>query len=356
MFRIQKHLALWLSVCATTLAAATPSTALPLSPGDRLEVSIPNEKYFARVYEINQAGEIEVPFLGRLPITGLEPTQAEAKLTDALIQAEYFPPGKLNLSMQVLRWAPIPVGVSGEVFQPGQTVINLVAEDDKQLSITNNTQQISGDFPPNRFLTRAIRSAGGILPTADISQIRIVRGNREKVVDLTGIFTGGPIEDIPLVAGDQVIVPAANRYQSELMRPSPITLSGIKVFVSNLTTPASSNASAAINNRNEGITFPYGARFSQAVVGTNCAGGTKGTNANRTAVLVRSDRISGKSIFLERKVEDLLRASAGEQDNPALMPRDAVACYDSNITSTRDVFRSVTDLLGPLGTVINWIF
>ncbi|WP_228017309.1 polysaccharide biosynthesis/export family protein, partial [Synechocystis sp. LEGE 06083] len=66
--------------------------ALPFSPGDRLEVSIPNEKYFAGVYVVNQAGAIEVPFLGPVAVGGLESTAVEKKLHQLLTNQGYFPP------------------------------------------------------------------------------------------------------------------------------------------------------------------------------------------------------------------------------------------------------------------------
>ena len=51
----------WLGSLFFSLATASASFALPLSPGDRISVSIPNETYFARTYEVNQNGAIEVP-------------------------------------------------------------------------------------------------------------------------------------------------------------------------------------------------------------------------------------------------------------------------------------------------------
>ncbi|MGF1604223.1 MAG: polysaccharide biosynthesis/export family protein [Thermosynechococcaceae cyanobacterium] len=341
-----------LSVCV----AALPSAALPLSPGDRVEVTIPNEKYFARIYEVNQEGGIEVPYLGALAVEGLEPIEAEQKLTQALTTAGYFPPSALKLTLQVVLWAPVQVGISGEVFSPGRVTINEIAEEDRPSFVGNDTKFIVGDYSPRRTLTRAISAAGGVTPTADISRVRVIRGNREKVLDLTGVFTGEAVENIPLVAGDQVIIPTADRFQSELVRPSDITLPGIKIFVSNLTTPASNNAVSAIGNEQEGINFPYGGRFSQAVVATNCVGGTKATNAARKAILVRVDRVTGKTTHLERPVEDLIRNSSTEAENPLLMPRDAVACYDSRVTNTRDVFRSIADIFGPAKVLFDVLF
>ncbi|WP_245602689.1 polysaccharide biosynthesis/export family protein [Gloeothece verrucosa] len=331
---------------------ASSGLSLPLSPGDRLEVSIPNEKYFTGVYEVNQDGNLEIPYLGLLAVGGLEPIEVQQKLSQALIEQQYFPPGKLKLSIEILRWAPITVTVKGEVFNPGRVLINENNQTEQNNTFTSESRQITGSNPLNRYLTDAIRATGGVLPSADLRHIRIIRAEQEIVADLSGEFSGEPVKDIPLVADDQIIVPDLGQFQAELVRPSQITPPGIKVFVSNLSVPATSNATSAIGNREEGITFPYGARFSHAVISANCAGGTKPTNADRKAILVRVNRISGETTVIERKVEDLLRESQNDQDNPFLMPRDGVACYDSEITNTRDVFRTIADFLSPLNPLL----
>lgn len=329
-----------------------PVNALPLSPGDRLEVSIPKDTYFARIYEVNQDGNLEVPYLGLLPVVGLEPEEVQKRLSEALIEQKFFPKNKLQLSVQVLQWAPVQISIAGELFQPGRVLINDPSDAPGVTTIAGDSRPITGSYPVRRYLTVAIRAAGGVLPTADVTQVKLKRGDQEKMIDLSGIFTGSPIEDIPLIAGDQITVPKAEKFQPELMRPSQITPPGIKVFVSNLTTPASSNATSAVGNQQEGITFPYGARFSQAVISANCAGGIVSTNADRNAILVRVDSLTGKTTVVERKVEDLLRNSTNNDENPFLLPRDGVACYDSAMTNTRDIFRSIADFLNPLNPLL----
>jgi polysaccharide export outer membrane protein len=76
------------------------------------------------------------------------------------------------------------------------------------------------------------------------------------------------------------------------------------------------------------------------------------TNADRKAILIRVDTLSGKTTVVERKVEDLLRNSTSNEDNPPLLPRDGVACYDSDMTNTRDIFRSIAEFLNPLNPLL----
>ncbi len=335
----------FLGAILISLVTPSPSVTLPLSTGDRISVSIPNEAYFARTYEVNQNGEIEVPLLGGVAVTGLEPMEVKAKLSYLLISQRYFLRDKLQLTVEVTDWSAVQVSVAGEVFQPGRVLINKTKESDTS-TIAPESLQITGNDPVKRYLTNAIGAAGGVLPTANVQKIRLIRQGKEEIIDLSGIFTGEPITDIPLIAGDQIIVPGTH-FQAELVRPSQITPPGMKVFVSNLTVPTQSNAAASITNRSEGIVFPYGSRFSQGVVATNCVGGNQ-TNSHRHAVLVRTNRITGETTYLNRPVEDLIRDSHNEAENPLLMPRDGIACYDSRMTNTRDIFKTIGEIFLPL--------
>ncbi len=335
-----------LAIVMMGILSASSSLALPLSRGDRLEVSIPNEPYFSRVYEVNEKGNLEIPYLGSISVMGLEPSLVEHKLTYALVARGFFPPNTLQLTIQVLEWSPIRVNVAGELFQPGVVLINPPLSREES-SVLPDANQITGEFPYRRTIIDAIEGAGGVLPTANVKEIRLIRNGQEQIFDLSGVFTGEPFENISLIEGDRIIVPAAESFQAELVRPSKITLSGIKVFVSNLIVPANNNSSAGVGNLKEGIDFPYGARFSHAVISMNCAGGTDITNARRRAILVRTNRLTGETTYLERGVEELLRDSHNNNDNPFLMPRDGVACYDSLVTNTHDIFNILGDIINP---------
>lgn len=200
---------------------------------------------------------------------------------------------------------------------------------------------VSGEYPEGRYLTAAIRRAGGLKPNADIENVRVVRGDEEKVVDLSGVLTGDQIEDIPLIAGDQVIVPELAEIQNRLVRPSQVTPAAIAVFVSNQTNPNGGGTG-------EFTQFEYGSRFSQAVVSARCAGGSRSVNANRRVTLVQTERITGETKVHDRQVEDLLRESMDNTVNPFLMPGDSVVCYDSRVTNTSSVLDFIGNVLNPV--------
>jgi polysaccharide biosynthesis/export protein len=328
-----------------TVLFASPACGLPLSPGDRIKVSIPEGDLFQGTYEVNLDGSLKLPYLAAVPVVGLETPQIEKLLKQELIKAELFNPEFVQVSVQVSQWAAIQVNVAGATFQPGRVMINQRSPEE----IANSTQ-LSGDYPPQRFLAAAIQAAGGVLPNADVKQIQLLRNGEKTTFDFSGIFNGETVADIPLIAGDQIVVPDSGQFHRELVRPSQITIPGLRIFLSNLTQPASSNASASIDK--DSSAFVYGTRFSQAVMAANCVGGSL-QNAKRRAVLVRTDRLSGQTKAVDRPVEELLRSENNDETNPFLMPDDGVACYDSATTNLRGVAQVLGDIFSPFSLLLN---
>lgn len=317
-----------------------PSQALPFSRGDRLQITIPEGKEFSGSYVVDQDGSLEIPYLGDFPVSGLEPEEATRRLTEAFVDKGLFRRDFIKVNLQVLAWAPVEVNVQGAVFQAGKTTINPRpdASDSKQ------DNMLPGDGGLQRKLTVALQAVGGVTPDADITQVRLIRQGTEQMLDLSGALSGEPFKDPPLIAGDTILVPRTKVFKANLVRPSRITLAGMKIFISNLTTPATSNSSSSVTA--DGISMAYGSRFSQAVIAANCAGGTRAVNGHRYALHVRTDPLTGKTKTLDRPVEDILRSS-DDENNPFLMPNDGVVCYDSTVTEVRDVFRSLADILNP---------
>jgi hypothetical protein len=114
--------------------------------------------------------------------------------------------------------------------------------------------------------------------------------------------------------------------------------------MSNLTQPASSNSISAINKDSQEMR--YGVRFMQAMVGMNCVGGARWTNADRSVVLMTHNPITGASIVVSRRVEDLVARADRDRFNPFLLPGDALACYDSRQTN-------VLEIANAFGTIVS---
>lgn len=329
------------------LLSSLSAWGLPLSPGDRLKIMILDGEEFSGNYEVSLNGNLKMPYLPELPVKGLELPAVEQLLTQTLVREGLFKPEFVRVNVSILEWAPVDVLVSGAVFEPGRVQINEQTPEARAL----NT--VPGNAPSGRTLTSAIRNAGGAMPNANIQAVRLIRARQEQVVDLSGVLAGEPVDDVPLIAGDQIIVPHSDRPNNDLVRPSQITIPGVRVFLSNLTVPAAGNAQSSVSR--ETTSFAYGARFSHAVISANCVGGTKRVNANRRAILVRADRSTGKTLYVERSIEDLLRKSENDADNPFLMPDDGVACYDSKFVNVRDIFQTLGDVFNPFAVLINLI-
>lgn len=314
---------------------------LLLSPGDLVEVIIEDGEGFNGRYIVDNAGYVKLPIIGVIEAGGATTNKLEAKIELALIRAEIFQPDSAGVTIYVLNWSSIEVAVAGAVFQPGTVLINK-----KPIGIQNAEHlEAYGDYSTTRLLSEAIRAASGIRPDAKLDQIILIRKGWQVQVDMTGMLSGDLVNDYPLVAGDRVIVPSTGCFQAHLVRPSQITPKGFRVFMSNLIDSAGDNSSAAIGRFSTSL--PYGTRLLQAAVSANCVGGKEWTNAPRRVVLSSKNPITGETQVIERSVEQLMTMPNKARINPYLMPNDAVACYDSDITNYRDIAKTLTDLIIP---------
>ena len=322
-------------------------TPLTLSPGDRLVVNIAGDETFDGVYEINIDGLLSLPYVDPILVIGKTVRQVEDELTQHLIRQKILNPSNALVSCKIQQWSAIKVLVSGSVFSPGGVTINQRSVEQKNYMQT----QRNGDSTFERFLTTAIRSAGGVRPDADLENIRVIRNGIVSFIDLSGIMSGTSYDDIPLVAGDQVIIPSMGITQTELMRPSQITPPGFDIFISNLSSPSESNGNSAIGKHARSI--PFGTRLLRGLISANCVGGTISTNASRVAILVTTDLSSGATRVIQRSIEELVRNHNRDEFNPYLMPNDGIACYDSNVTNVRAVARTIRDLFDPVSLLLN---
>ena len=350
----------WVALLATTAAIAPTigAEALPLSPGDQVRLTIaedadlPATDRFSGIYEVNLDGTLQVPYIDPLFVSGLELGDVEQTLGQALVLGEFFHGDRLQLSMGMVQWAPIQVSVEGETYRPGQILTNTPRETafNEQLPIGDAPYTLTGNYPPARYLTAVLQQAGGVKPTADIENVRLIRSGTEQVIDLSGVLTGDVVDDVPLIAGDQIVIPTLDEPQAYLMRPSQITPETVNVFVANQTAPSNVD-----RLDQEVAVFEYGSRFSHAAIATRCAGGTRPTNARRRIALIRTDALSGTTKVLDHKVEELLRESVDSESNPFLLPSDGVVCYDSRVTNISRILNFVGNILTPV-RILDQIF
>ncbi|GAC27050.1 polysaccharide biosynthesis/export family protein [Brumicola pallidula] len=315
--------------------------ALPLSPGDLIEVTMEYGEGFSGNYVLDNLGLLSLPIIDAIDASGLSPRELSERIELALIKSGIFRPAMATVHIKILHLAAIQIPVTGAVFKPGRVLINKThanAEMDQRVVA-------DGDYSNMRLLSEAIRGAHGVRPDAKIDQIILIRQGWQIEVDLTGILSGVPVHDYPLIAGDQVIVPSTGCFQSYLVRPSQITPKGFRVFMSNLIDSAQSNSSAAVGRYSTNL--PYGTKLLQAAVSANCVGGKEWTNAPRKVMLASVNPITNETQVIERSIEQLMRHANRDDINPYVMPDDAIACYDSGVTNLRDVAKTIVDLLTP---------
>ncbi|MBV7379834.1 polysaccharide biosynthesis/export family protein [Maritimibacter dapengensis] len=297
-----------------------------LSRGDLVEVLVSGDETFSDRYEVSRDGVIRLPFLDPVPAQGRRIEEIEADIEAALMEAGHFATRPL-VSVRLQDYASASVGVTGAVFEPRPVEIGGI----RGAEIDVGRQETLGASTEARDLANALRAAGGIRPDADLSAVELRRGGRLHTLDLREVITGRDRADIMLLTGDELHVPSRQCFQDHLMVPSPISPPGISLFLSNLTQPAAGNALAGIGKDVREV--PYGTRYMQAVVDTNCVGGARMTNGHRSAALYSRNPLTQVSVVIERDIEDMMRRADRDDYDPFVLPGDAIACYDSAVTN-----------------------
>lgn len=327
-------------VLNASAAAAPPAFSHELlSSGDLVRIEVGVDELFTGDFEISRDGRLKPPFISAIKTKGRSAAELSDILRERLVAEGYYPAPGPRVSIRVKEFGAVRVAIAGAVFEPREVVIGETGED-RDLA----RQNAVGGATERRNLSVALRAAGGVRPDADLAQVRVIRDGVEHVLDLRRAMVGRAFPDVMLLAGDEVIVPSRGCFQEALMKPASITAPGVKVFMSNLTKPADANALSAVGK--DARELRYGARFLQAVVGMNCMGGAKLTNADRSAVLFTRNPVTGSSIVIERRIEDLLRGENRDDLDPYILPGDALACYDSTVTDITELARSLGVVVG----------
>ena len=321
---------------------------LKLSVGDKLDINILNGEDFSKAVEIDADGNIYLPYMQAIVAKNLTLAQLNQAIKNQLITENLMKPHAIRISIVPISWAPINIMTSGAVFEPGQHMIN------KKLPIEmkDDGSNYAGDQATERSIEAALRSSGGIRPDADLTAVNVIRDNQIFSLNLSGVLTGEAIQEFTLMSGDKIHVPSSNQFDDELARPSPITAPGIRVYISNLTQPASSNSQSAVDR--EATRFPYGTRLLNGAIAANCVGGAQSTNAGRYILLITKNPLSNQVDVVERSIDGLIQQPWSNDMNPVLLPGDGLACYDSRMTNFREIARSVTEVLIP-SSLIGWL-
>ncbi len=279
--------ALLLAVCAFAAtppnAVAAEATAMPLGPGDQIEVTVlrlPEMQALAAA--LDDTGAIDLPMVGRIQAGGRSPEQVQLAITEALSSFMREP----SVRLRVVATASRPVSVLGAVKQPG-------------------VHQLKGEMR----LMEVLSLAGGLREDAGYS-IKIARSLEQGAlplpgakIDDSGRFSLAEIDLTGLMGNES---PANNI----LIRPQDV-----------ITAPRAKLV-YVIGDVNKAGGFVLAERQSMSVLqALAMAEGLKGTASPRSARIIRP--IEGSSDKDEIAI-DVKRILSGRQEDVALYPEDVL--------------------------------
>jgi len=269
--------------------------------------------------QLVQAGDLGQDVLLRDGDRILIPTGSALNLEDARLIA--------NTAFASNVTTPIQVAIVGEVNRPGPH------------TLTPNTAG-SEDQPRIPTLTQAIQEAGGITQEADIRNIEVRRttANGEQrtiAVNFWELLQQGDLrQDLPLQAGDTVVIPTAIALTpSELTELAAASFSADEMTV---------NVVGEVV-RPGTITVDPNTPLNQAIL---TAGGFT-TRARRGEVELI--QLNPNGTVTRRDVEVDLSENANLESNPPLRPGDTVIVGRSGIAAFND---ALTSIALPLGVVL----
>jgi protein involved in polysaccharide export with SLBB domain len=159
-------------------AAAAP----PLKPGDTVALAVKGEEDISRFYVLDEQGRIDFGEMGAVKVGGLSVEQARQEIVSFL--SRYIRQPEVQFTLAKPKGHRITI--TGDVKSPG--TVEAVTD----VSIRD-----------------ILAFAGGALPTADLSQVTLVRAGEFMRVNLSEIMASpDPSKDIILQDGDQVNVPS----------------------------------------------------------------------------------------------------------------------------------------------------
>lgn len=153
-----------------------------LGAGDRLNVSFLGERKDRATYVIDRAGSLNIDLMPPIAASGKTLGALRGDLQRLLGAQAYH--GEIFLSLERVR--QIGVLVAGQVAQPGRK-----------------------NLTPLQTPVEALESAGGVLKSGSLRQVRVIRRGEAKTIDLYDVMNaGGGNALMPtLQDGDRILVP-----------------------------------------------------------------------------------------------------------------------------------------------------
>jgi polysaccharide biosynthesis/export protein len=167
-----------------------------ISPGDKLSFRVDEDREDPKILTISITGELEVPYLGRVPVAGKGLKQAAQEIK-ILLERQLYYQATVKLAVEEARLAtvaikPKTITVVGQVKAQGSQTLPI----DEKLT-----------------LSKAILQAGGFAAFANGRKVAVHRkgsnGTKEIITaDVLSVLKDGKTEnDVDLQPDDMIIVP-----------------------------------------------------------------------------------------------------------------------------------------------------
>lgn len=161
-----------------------PVESTSIGPGDIFTMEIVGEKDLPSEYQVASDGSVDVPYLQRLAVEGLEPQEIQALVKKELI--------------------------THQIFQDPSVVVRVKEYNSKRVTVLGQVQK-PGSFPltPGLTLVQALSLAGGLNSIANRDRVNLTRKTDDGTMTVVLSFqaiTDGRSPDIPLQAGDSIYV------------------------------------------------------------------------------------------------------------------------------------------------------
>ncbi|WP_293153388.1 polysaccharide biosynthesis/export family protein [Okeania sp. SIO2C9] len=246
---------------------------------------------------------------------------------------------------------PLNIAVVGEVARPGPYILE-TGIDQSQLSATEeNSDSTEADNNISsaqntklHTVTKAIKMAGGITPSADIRQIRVrrlTRAGTEQVikVDLWQLLQNGDLnQDLVLESGDTIYVPVADEVNLDEL--AEVTASSFS--------PGNLKINLIGEVVNPGIiSMVPNSTLNQALL---AAGGfNQGRAETEEVELIR---LNPNGTVTRRQVQVDFSAEVNEETNPTLLNNDVILVGRSGRAALTDNVRGVLAPFSPINRIL----
>ena len=325
--------------------------AYAIGPGDVLQIELVDLPELSGTFPIGPDGSLYLPRLRSLYVEGLTLQELRDLLTQQFSTYVLEP----QIYIRPIRYRPIRVYVGGEVRRPGFYTLNGAQSSEAEIASVNNNNVVaqgstalgegvssvqsslaSGSSSTTLFPTvfDAIRTAQGITPYTDLSQVQVVRKRAEGLGGgyirtnlnfLSLITEGDDSQNIRLYDGDVLkIAKSPVVLKDQLLKAGQSNLSPqfMQVFVTG----------RVINPG--GVVLPQGSSLNQAIT---LAGGVKLIRGKIEFVRFNREGTIDRRIFTYQP-----GASTDMPNNPVLAAGDLIRVRDSLLSGGINLINEVT--------------